>query len=178
MPGACRRLDLDWLVQGYSVRGDRPYFLSLTSGRLLTWSAVRVSRMSGPVFANDPSGMATTRPPNPRKPPVLTWSAATLPLGPVFTARTSPILLPSEEKTLRPTRSWPAGDSDGGAACGLCGPGPGSGAVAGGFSPGGVGAGDCWAAAERVASNSIAAAPSAPWSFNRGIGTLPSSRGG
>jgi ABC-type nitrate/sulfonate/bicarbonate transport system ATPase subunit len=54
--------------------------------------------------------------PKPRKPPVLTCSATMVPPGAIFTARTSPTRVPSDENTSSPTSpcSVPsAGASDG-----------------------------------------------------------------
>src|SRR5713101_1060276 len=59
--------------------------------------------MLSPALVNRPSGIATSLPPKPRNPPVLRWMALTEPSGAALTLCTVPILLPSEEKTGKPT---------------------------------------------------------------------------
>src|SRR5262245_15220439 len=142
---------------------------SLKSGSPITSSESRLSLMLWPLRMNLPCGMATTRPPKPRNPPVRTRSATILPLGPVLTARTSPIRVPSAENTLRPTRSCAAGVSegltagafgDGGAASGLGGLGSVVGGVtfSGGAAPGAGCAGACCADAARGSAATTARA--------------------
>src|SRR5262245_44024717 len=65
-----------------------------------------------PDLVNLPSGISTSLPPNPRKPPVLRRMALALPSGPVVTLCTAPSLLPSDEKTLRPIIGFFAGAAD------------------------------------------------------------------
>src|SRR5262245_841909 len=65
-----------------------------------------------PDLVNFPSGISTSLPPKPRKPPVLKRIARTLPSGPVSTLCTEPSLLPSDENTLRPIIGFFAGAAD------------------------------------------------------------------
>src|SRR5436190_22307268 len=126
--------------------------------------------MLSPALVNRPSGTATILPPKPRNPPVLKRMALTEPSGAALTLCTVPILLPSEEKTARPTRGLVlpgavvdlsvrrgavAGLSAGlvGLVIGLVGAvGPASGLVAaGGEAPGDGGVG-AWVCAEAASS--------------------------
>src|SRR5262245_6793471 len=65
-----------------------------------------------PDLVNFPSGISTSLPPKPRKPPVLRRIARTLPSGPASTLCTEPSLLPSDEKTLRPIIGFFDGAAD------------------------------------------------------------------
>src|SRR5262245_9345759 len=97
----------------YGPAGTRTPVQFFTSGRPVTSSESRSILILWPLRMNLPSGMATMRPPKPRKPPVRTCRPTTFPLGPVATARTSPTRVPSDENTMRPTRLCDAGASEG-----------------------------------------------------------------
>ena len=91
------------------VHGVGDQVWSLIAGSLLTSSAVIPICTKSPALWNLPSGIATSLVPKPRKPPVLTLIAVTLPSGWPSMLSTMPSLFPSDEKTGNPISGFVIG---------------------------------------------------------------------